>query len=66
MTDSVYEESEETVPKFKQVYISQRQIKNPPTEPRTMPTTVPAEGPELIEPYVVGMMLGLFCLRNKS
>jgi len=49
-TDSVYEESDEALPKFKQVYINHRISKNPPTEPNTMPTTVPGEGPELMLP----------------
>jgi hypothetical protein len=62
----VYEESEDTVPKFKHVYISHRQIRNPPTDPSTMPTIVPGEGPEFILPYVVGIMDGVFCLRIKS
>lgn len=33
--------------------------RKPATEPRTIPTTVPGEGPEFMEPYVVGIMVGL-------
>lgn len=42
----------------KHVYKSQRRSRNPPTEPKTMPTIVPGDGELFCSPYVVGIMLG--------
>lgn len=39
--------------------MSQRIKRNPPTDPRTMPTTVPGAGPLFSWPYVVGIMPGV-------
>lgn len=41
-----------------QVYKSQRRSRSPPTDPKTIPTTVPGEGELFCCPYVVGIMAG--------
>lgn len=42
--------------------MSQRRRRKPPTEPRTIPTTVPGDGPELMLPYVEGIIEDEDCL----